>query len=319
MRIAILDDYQSVALQLADWTALGDDVDISVFNAPFADDAAVIEALASFDILCLMRERLALPASLIQRLPQLKLVVVTGGRTRTIDLAAAAARGITVCHTHAGQSAMATPELAFGLMLALARSIPQEDANLRRGGWQRSIGETLGGKTLGLVGLGKLGKAMLPIARAFGLEIIAWSPNLTQARADDAKVRLVSRSELFEQADIVSIHLALADSTRGIVGNAEIGRMKRGAMFINTSRGPLVDETALLAALDAGHIRAGLDVFDIEPLPLDSPWRTAPNTVLTPHLGFVTKAAYEAFYRDTVDNIIAWRAGTPIRVLAAPS
>lgn len=319
LRVAILDDYQAVALQLADWASLGSDVQVTVFNAPFADEAAAAAALAEFDILCLMRERLALPASLIRRLPALKLVVVTGGRTRTIDLEAAVAQGITVCHTHPGQSAAATPELAWGLILALARSIPAEDHNLRAGQWQQTLGETIAGKTLGLLGLGKLGRAMVPIARAFGLDVIAWSPNLTQDRADAAGIRAVSKEDLFGRADIVSLHLVLGDTTRGIVGAREIGMMKPGAMLINTSRGPLVDEPALLAALHAGRIRAGIDVFDIEPLPADSPWRHAPNTVLTPHLGFVTRAAYEAFYRDAVEDIAAWRAGRPVRVLASPS
>lgn len=319
LRVAILDDYQAVALQLADWASLGSDVALSVFNAPFANEAAAAAALAEFDVLCLMRERLALPASLIRSLPALKLVVVTGGRTRTIDLDAAVARGITVCHTHPGQSAAATPELAWGLILALARSIPAEDHNLRAGQWQRTLGETIAGKTLGLLGLGKLGRAMVPIARAFGLDVIAWSPNLTQDRADAVGVQAVSKEDLFGTADVVSLHLVLSDTTRGIVGAREIGMMKPGAMLINTSRGPLVDEPALLAALLAGRIRAGIDVFDIEPLPADSPWRHAPNTVLTPHLGFVTRAAYEAFYRGAVEDIAAWRAGQPVRVLASPS
>ena len=319
LRVAILDDYQAVALQLADWASLGHDVTVSVFNAPFADEAAAATALAEFDILCLMRERLALPASLIRRLPMLKLVVVTGGRTRTIDLEAAVAQGITVCHTHPGQSGAATPELAWGLILSLARCIPTEDRNLRTGQWQQTLGETIAGKTLGLLGLGKLGRAMVPVARAFGLDVIAWSPNLTQDRANEVGVQAVSKPDLFSMADIVSIHLILGDTTRGIVGAREIGMMKPGAMLINTSRGPLVDEPALLAALQAGRIRAGIDVFDIEPLPADSPWQHAPNTVLTPHLGFVTRAAYEAFYHDAVEDIAAWRAGRPVRVLAAPS
>jgi Lactate dehydrogenase and related dehydrogenases len=319
LRIAVLDDYQDVALTLADWMSLGSDCDVVRFGYNLASEDEAVRALTDFDVLCLMRERMPLPATLIDRLPKLKLVVVTGARVRTIDMEAAVARGITVCHTFAGESAHATPELAWGLILSLARSIPEEDRRIRDGGWQATIGTVLGGKTLGLVGLGKLGSRMVPIARAFGMEVMAWSPNLTDERAAEVGVRRVDKQTLFGEADVVSLHLILSERTRNIVSAPELALMKRGAILINTSRGPLMDEDALLAALREGRIRAGLDVFDMEPLPADHPLRHAPNTVLTPHLGYVTEGAYRAFYRDTVENIRAWREGRPVRVLAAPN
>jgi phosphoglycerate dehydrogenase-like enzyme len=318
LRIAILDDYQDVALSLADWTLLGDDCEIVRFDRNLASEDEAAASLAGFDVLCLMRERMPLSSGLIERLPALKLIVVTGARVRTIDMEAAVARGITVCHTHAGESAHATPEIAWGLILSLARSIPEEDARIRAGGWQRTVGTVLGGKTLGLVGLGKLGGRMVPIAKAFGMEVIAWSQNLTDERAAEAGTRRVEKEILFREADVVSLHLILGERSRHTVSAAELGLMKRGAWLINTARGPLVDEAALIEALRQGRIKAGLDVFDIEPLPADHPLRTLPNTVLTPHLGYVTEGAYAAFYRDTVDNIRAWRDGAPVRVLAAP-
>ncbi len=319
LRIAILDDYQDVALSLADWASLGSDCDVVRFGHNFCSEDEAARELSGFDVLCLMRERMPLPSSLIERLPALKLVVVTGARVRTIDMEAAVARGITVCHTYAGESAHATPELAWGLILSLARSIPSEDRRIRAGGWQETIGTVLGGKTLGLVGLGKLGSRMVPIAKAFGMNVIAWSQNLTDERAAEVGVRRVDKKALFQEADVVSLHLILSERSRHIVAADDLALMKPGAFLVNTSRGPLVDEVALLEALDAGRIRAGLDVFEIEPLPADHPLRSAPNTVLTPHLGYVTEGAYAAFYRDTVENIKAWREGKPIRVLAAPN
>ena len=318
LRIAILDDYQDVALSLADWGLLGDDCEIVRFERNLASEDEAAAALAGFDVLCLMRERMPLSAALIERLPALKLVVVTGARVRTIDMEAAVARGITVCHTHAGESAHATPEIAWGLILSLARSIPEEDARIRAGGWQSTVGTVLGGKTLGLVGLGKLGGRMVPIAKAFGMEVIAWSQNLTGERAAEAGARRVDKQTLFREADVVSLHFILGERSRHTVSAAELALMKQGAWLINTARGPLVDEAALIEALRQGRIKAGLDVFEIEPLPADHPLRTMPNTVLTPHLGYVTQGAYSAFYRDAVDNIRAWREGAPVRVLAAP-
>jgi phosphoglycerate dehydrogenase-like enzyme len=220
-----------------------------------------------------------------------------------------------VCHTRGGESHHATPELAWGLILSCARAIPQEHARVRAGAWQETIGTVLHGKTLGLLGLGKLGQRMVPVARAFGMEVIAWSQNLTPERAREGGAEYVDKEALFSRADVVSIHLVLGERTRGIVGEPELSRMKPGAILINTSRGPLVDGTALLEALEAGRIRAGLDVFDVEPLPEGDPLRRAPNLVTTPHLGYVTEGTYQAFFEDVVEDIVAWRAGAPVRLL----
>lgn len=318
MKVAVLDDYQRVALDYADWSQLGSETLVDVFDRNLTTEDEAAAELADYDVICLMRERMALPASLIKRLPKLQLIIVTGARVRTIDMDAAVAQGITVCHTFAGESQHATPEIAWGLILSVARMIPDEHARVRQGRWQETIGTTLGGKTLGLLGLGKLGARMVPVAKAFGMEVIAWSQNLDAARAAESGARLVTKDELFASADVISIHLVLGERSRGLVGAAEIGRMKQGAMLINTSRGPIIDQDALVAALLKGHIKAGLDVFDQEPLPTDHPLRSVPNAVTTPHLGYVTEGAYRGFYRDTVEDIIAWRAGAPVRVLAAP-
>ncbi|KRE18245.1 hydroxyacid dehydrogenase [Bosea sp. Root381] len=317
IRVAVLDDYQNVARRYVDWSSLGDDVTVDVFGEPLGSEEAAAR-LADYDVLCLMRERLPLPRSLIEKLPRLKLVVVTGGRVRVIDFDAAVAQGITVCHTSAGESEHATPELAWALILAAARHLPDEFQRMREGSWQQTIGTTLGGKTLGLIGLGKLGSRMAPIGRAFGMRVVAWSPNLTQEKAAPHGAEAVSKTSLFETSDAISIHIPGGAASKDLVGAAEIDAMKPGAILVNTSRGPIVNEAALLAALKEGRIRAGLDVYDIEPLPKDHPLRTAPNVVLSPHLGFVTEGAYRAFYQDTVDAIQAWRMGKPIRVLAAP-
>ncbi len=318
LKIAILDDYQNVALSLADWTQLGPDAEVTVFNENLATEDEAAKALAGFNVICLMRERMALPASLIDRLPNLKLIVFTGARIRVIDTDHAAAKGITVCHTYPGDSKFATPEMAWALILACARNLPLEHARVQSGLWQHTIGTMLGGKTIGIVGLGKLGSRMAKIAKAFEMDVIAWSPNLTDERATECGARRVDKATLFKQADVVSLHLVLSDRSRHTVGPAEIARMKPGAILVNTSRGPLVDEAALVAALNTGRIRAGLDVFDIEPLPQDHPLRSAPNCVLSPHLGYVTEEAYAFFYRDMIENIIAWRNGAPVRVFAAP-
>jgi len=318
LRVAVLDDYQNVALSLADWSKLGPDVAVEVFDRNLGSEDEAAKVLSGFDVVCLMRERMALPASLIERLPDLKLVNVTGARVRVIDFDAAVAKGITVCHTYAGDSKNATPEMAWGLILASARHLAEEHQRVRDGGWQASIGTKLGGKTLGLVGLGKLGGRMAQIAKAFEMDVIAWSQNLTEERAAECGARKVDKETLFRNADVVSLHLILSDRSRQIVGRNEIGLMKKDAILVNTSRGPLIDEAALLDALNAGSIRAGLDVYDIEPLPANHPLRNAPNVTLSPHLGYVTQETYEFFHRDIVDNIIAWREGAPVRVLAAP-
>src|SRR3954469_5641040 len=315
-RIAILDDYQGVALAMADWSALQRDCEIVVFDRNLASEDEAAAALKDFQVVCLMRERMPGPRSLVQRLPKLKLLVVTGAHNRTLDLAAAKERGIVVAHTRGGDSQYATPELAWGLILSLMRHIPQEHQRRREGGWQETVGTALHGQTLSILGLGRLGSRMAAIGRAFGMAVLAWSQNLTAERAEAAGATLVAKDELFARADVLTIHLVLGDRSRGLVGAAELQRMKPSAVLINTSRGPIVDEAALIAALERLDIRgAGLDVYDREPLPADHPLRRLGNVVLTPHLGYVTEDTYRMFYADTVEAIAAWRAGTPVRLL----
>jgi phosphoglycerate dehydrogenase-like enzyme len=309
-RVAVLDDYQRVAHRFADWSQL-DGHEVTFFHEPIEEPARVLEP---FDVVCAMRERTPFPAELLDRLPNLRLLVTTGMRNASIDLDAAARQGVTVCGTEG--SWQATTELAFGLMLALARHIPEEDAAIRAGGWQTTVGAGLGGKTLGIVGLGRLGSAAARIGAAFGMRLLAWSENLTAERAAECGAELVSKDELFASADFVTIHLVLSRRTRGLVGAHELALMKPTAFLVNTSRGPIVDEDALLAALGAGTIAgAGLDVFDREPLPADHPLRSAPNTVLTSHLGYVTEETYRLFYEQTVEDIEAFLAGRPVHVI----
>jgi phosphoglycerate dehydrogenase-like enzyme len=316
IRIAILDDYQRVALTMADWSGLPPECEPVVFDRNLAIEDEAARALADFDVVCLLRERMPMPRTLIERLPALKLIVVTGAHNRTLDLAAAKERGITVSHTGGGDSQYATPELAWGLILSLMRHIPQEHQRMREGGWQETVGTALHGLTLSILGLGRLGSRMASIGRAFGMEVLAWSQNLTAERAEAAGATLVAKDELFARADVLTIHLVLGERSRGLVGAAELGRMKPGAVLVNTSRGPIVDEAALIAALERADIRgAGLDVYDREPLPADHPLRRLGNVVLTPHLGYVTEGTYRMFYADTVEAIAAWRAGTPVRTL----
>ncbi|MBP2297612.1 D-2-hydroxyacid dehydrogenase family protein [Azospirillum picis] len=315
MRVAVLDDYQEVARGLADWSQLPEGSDLTVFHAPLGEPDAVATALEPFDVLVIMRERTPFPAALIERLPNLKLLVTTGARNNAVDLHACAARGITVCGT--GMVGTPTAELAWGLILALAKRIPAEERALREGRWQTCLTGDLGGKRLGLVGLGKLGTKVARVGQAFGMDVVAWSPNLTAERAAEAGVARVEKRELFATSDVVSVHLVLSERTRGVVGAAEIGAMKPTALFVNTSRAGLVDEAALADALRQGRIGgAGIDVFPIEPLPADSLWLDLPNTVLTPHLGYVTRENYAVFYRDALADILAWRAGAPVRLLS---
>lgn len=316
IRVAVLDDYQGVAAGLADWGGLGPEVAVDFLSEP-VPRAEAAARLAPYTVLCLMRERMPLDAALIAALPALRLVVFTGGRNPSVDTAALQARGITVCNTRNGEGGIATAELTVALMLACARHLPREFANMAGGRWQETLGEGLEGRTLGLVGLGRIGARVAAVGRALGMRVTAWSPNLTQARAEAGGADLVSREVLFAESDVVSLHMVLAASTRGIVGQAEIARMRRGAILINTSRGPLIDEAALIAALRENRIRAGLDVFDREPLPADHPLRALPNTVLTPHLGYVTGSTFRMFYEDTVEAIAAWRRDAPVRVVTA--
>jgi phosphoglycerate dehydrogenase-like enzyme len=315
--IAVLDDWQGVARESADWTPLEARAEVTFFRQPFADEDAAAAALAGFDILMSMRERTPFPASLIARLPRLRMLSVTGPRNRSVDLAACARRGIVVTRTEAGEDGSATAELALALMLAAARKVAAGDAAIRAGGFQQGVapGFVLRGRTLGLIGLGRLGTLMAGYGAALGMRLLAWSPNLTSDRAAAAGVAWAPKDELLGAADVVSLHMVLAASTTGLIAAREIGLMRPGAILVNTSRGPLVDEAALLAALAERRIVAALDVYDREPLAADHPLRRAPNTVLTPHLGYCVRENFAVFYRQSIENVLAFLDGTPIRPL----
>ena len=307
-RIAVLDDYQNVALSLADWSVLDEWATVTVFNDHLADSDAVIERLQPFDIVCVMRERTPMTGAIIERLPKLRLIASTGSRNASIDLKAAEERGVQVVHT--GYTSTPTIELTWALILASARNLVAENTSLRRGGWQQSVGDDMNGRTLGLLGLRNVGGAVARIGNAFGMKVIAWSQNLTTERGSEVGAALVMKDELFQEADVVSIHLVLSGRTRGLVGAAELGLMKPTARLINTSRGPIVVEADLVAALKDKKIAGGaIDVFDQEPLPLDHPLRALPNLLATPHIGYVSRGLYERFYRDTVENIARWLDG----------
>jgi phosphoglycerate dehydrogenase-like enzyme len=312
-RIAILDDYQGVALRMADWSSLAG-VEVQAFRDHAAGDDAVAARLADFDAVVAMRERTPFSRALLGRLPRLRLLVTTGMRNASIDLRAAAERGITVCGT-AGLP-YPTAELAWGLILALFRHIPREDRATREGRWQETVGLGLNGKTLGVLGLGTLGSRVARIGRAFEMEVLAWSQNLTAERAAAVGAHLVGRDELLARADVVSIHLVLSDRTRHLLGPRELALMKPTAYLVNTSRAPIVDRTALLDALRTGRLAgAGLDVYEEEPLPPDDPFLRLPNTVITPHLGYVTEETYRVFFGHAVEDVRAFLAGAPVRVL----
>ncbi len=315
LRCAILDDYQNVALTMADWSKIRGDVEIEVFNHHLGSADKVVAALRGFAVVCAMRERTAFPRAVIDALPDLKLLITTGMRNAAIDVEAAKARGVVVCGTPGfGQ---ATAAIAVGLILELTRRIGYENARLRAGAaWQTTIGLDLEGMTLALLGLGRLGARMAGIGRALAMNVIAWSQNLTPERCKEAGVEHVGRDDLFRRADVLSIHLQLSPRTRGLIGARELGLMKPSAYFINTSRGPIVEEAALIAALREKRIAgAGLDVFDVEPLPLAHPLRTLDNVVLTPHLGYVVEQNYRQYFAGMVDDIRAFLDGKPVRVL----
>lgn len=318
-KVAILDDYAGVALQVADWSAVQKRAEVTVFGRHLTEDEAA-DALRPFDVVCTLRERMAFPRTLIERLPHLKLITIVGRSLPNLDMAAAGEHGVLIAHSdfaHPRFRSMrdATPELAWGLMIATVRNLADEHRNMRDGGWQTSAGMTLSGKTLGLLGLGRVGRRMAEYATAFGMEVVAWSQNLTEQAAASAGARRVEKAVLFESADVVSIHLVLSERTRGLVGAAELALMKPHAYLINTSRGPIVDEAALMAALETGRIAgAGLDVYDTEPLPKDHRLRLLPNVTLSPHLGYVTREMLGAFYSDTVESVAAWLDGEPIRI-----
>jgi phosphoglycerate dehydrogenase-like enzyme len=313
---AILDDYQNVAMTVADWSPIAKDVDIKVFNQPFASQSEAIKALQGFAIIVGMRERTPFPRAMIEALPDLKLLITTGAKNNSFDLTAAAERGVTVCGT--GSFGAPTAGIAFGLMLELTRRIGFENARLKAGApWQETIGEDLEGLTLGILGLGKLGRRVAAIGQAFGMKVVAWSQNLTAEKAAEAGVGYASKQALFADADIVTIHYQLSPRSRGLVTAAELARMKKTAYLINTSRGPIVEEKALIAALQNKAIAgAGLDVFDVEPLPLDHPYRSMDNVVITPHLGYVSMQNYRRYFPDIVEDIRGWLDGKPVRVIA---
>ncbi len=315
LRCAILDDYQNVALKLADWARLADRVDVTVFDEPFADAREAIAALQDFDIVCAMRERTPFRADTLNALPKLRLLLTSGMRNAAIDLAAAKARGVTVC----GTAAMGGPtaSLAIGLMLELTRHIGLENARLKAGErWQTTLGEDLEGKTLGIVGLGKLGRKVAGIAKAMGMNVIAWSQNLTPQVCAAEGVTYAGKDHLMATSDIISIHVILSKRTRGLISRDDLARMKPTAYLVNTARGPIVDEAALLDALQRRAIAgAALDVFSEEPLPRDHPLRKLDNVVLTPHLGYVTAENYRCYYGEMAEDIEAWLAGAPVRVL----
>jgi phosphoglycerate dehydrogenase-like enzyme len=303
-RIAVLDDYQNAALSLADWSALDERATVTVFNDHLADSDAVVERLQPFDVVCVMRERTPMTRAVIERLPKLRLIASTAMRNASIDLKAAEEQGVQVVHT--GYTSAPTIELTWALILASARNLVAENASLRSGGWQRKVGDDMAGRTLGLLGLGNVGGAVAKIGVAFG-KVIAWSQNLTNERAAEVGATRVSKEELFQQADVVSVHLVLSDRTRGIVGGAELALMKPTARLINTSRGPIVVEADLIAVLrDEKIAGAAIDVFDQEPLPVDHPFRSLPNLLATPHIGYVSRRLYARFYQDTVANIRNW-------------
>jgi phosphoglycerate dehydrogenase-like enzyme len=317
IRIALLDDWQRVARTSADWSPLIARADVSFFETPFADEDDAARRLADFEIILVTRERTPFPSSLVARLPTLRMFGLTGARAGLIDIAGLISRGITVCYTGGGPSVSSTAELALGLMLAAARRIPAGDVAVRDGRFQlgTQAGPVLDGKTLGLIGLGRIGARMAAYGRALGMHVLAWSQNLTSEAAVAAGAVRAEKDELFSTADVVSLHLVLSDRSRGIVGAADLARMKRGSILVNTGRAPLVDENALVAVVQSGRIIAALDVFYHEPLSPSHPLARAPNVVLTPHLGYSVIEVYREYYQHTVENALAFLDGKPIRVL----
>jgi phosphoglycerate dehydrogenase-like enzyme len=312
MRIAILDDYQNVATSLADWGSLA--AEVVVFTKPFAGADEVVRSLAGFDVLVAMRERTRFPAEVLERLPDLRLLVSTGPVNAAVDLAAAHRLGITVCGTR--YESHPTIEHTWALILGAARNLVVEAESMRTGGWQVSVGEGLHGKTLGILGLGRVGSAVARVGQAFGMDTLAWSQNLTPEAAAEHGVRAVTKEQLFAESDVLSIHVLLSKRTRGLVGAAELRSMRPSAVLVNTSRGPVVDEAALIDVLREGGIRAAaLDVYDTEPLPADHQLRSLPNALLTGHVGYVNRDLYEIFYQDAVEDIIAFQAGSPTRLM----
>jgi phosphoglycerate dehydrogenase-like enzyme len=316
-KVAVLDDWQGVARQSADWFELESRAGVTIFADAFRDEDDAAAQLADFDIVLSMRERTPLPGSLINRLPKLRMLGMTGARNASLDTAACTARGIVVCSTSGGgNSEAATAELALGLLVAAARAIAVGDANIRAGKFQEGVpvGYTLAGKTMGIIGLGRLGSHMARYCKALNMNLLAWSQNMTPEKAQAAGATMVLKEELLSRSDAISIHLVLSDRTRGLIGAADIARMKSGAILVNTSRGPIIDEKALIEAVQARRIVAALDVFDREPLPANHPLRIAPNTVMTPHLGYGVHETWQGFYPQSVENALAFLDGKPVRV-----
>jgi phosphoglycerate dehydrogenase-like enzyme len=318
-KIAVIDDWQGAARASADWAPLEALAEITFFQKAFEDEDAAAQRLADFDIVMTMRERTPFPPSLISRLPKLRMLSITGARNLSVDLHALAARGIVATNTGFGQGGdAAAAELALGLMLAAARHIPAGDANIRAGGFQNGVplGFALRGRTIGLIGLGKLGTFMATYCKALGMKLLAWSPHLTEQRAQAAGAEFTTKDDLLARSDVISIHMVLAPSTVGIVSRRDLERLKPGAIVVNTSRGPQIDEAALVELATAGKIVAALDVYDREPLPADHPLRRAPNTILTPHVGFCIRENFDTFYQESVENVLAFLKGAPMRVMA---
>jgi phosphoglycerate dehydrogenase-like enzyme len=314
MRLSILDDYQGVALDMADWSPLEGRVEIVVERKPFADEDEAARVLAGSEIIAAMRERTPFPRSLVERLPNLKLLNTTGMRNASFDLAALRERGVVVCGTEGG--GLDTAELTWGLILGAARRIAEDHHSMREGLWQTRIGNRLEGKTLGVLGLGRLGSAVARVGLAFDMKVIAWSPNLTTERAAAVGVERVDKEALLRRSDVLSVHVVLSPRSRGLIGRNDIALMKETAILVNTSRGPIVDAYAVIEALEAGRLGyAAFDVYDREPLPADHPLRRTPNVLLTPHIGYVTEENYRSSYPQIVENIVAFLAGNPVRVI----
>jgi phosphoglycerate dehydrogenase-like enzyme len=316
LRCAVLDDYLNISLKLADWSKIEDRVDVTVFNQPFASPEAAVSALKDFEIILAMRERTPFPRAMFDQLPKLKLLITSGMRNAAIDMAAAKDKGVVVCGTNWPRDP--TAALTMGMILELTRNIGRENARMHAGEYlQKHIGIEIDGKTLGVVGLGKLGAKVSTIAKTFGMNVIAWSPNLTAERCKEVGVTYATKEELFSTADIITIHMVLSDRSRGLVGAAELGRMKPTSFLVNSARGPIVDEMALLETLKGRKIAgAAVDVFSVEPLPVDHPFRKLDNLVLTPHLGYVTQETFVAHYTQMVEGIDGWFKGEPVRRLA---
>lgn len=313
-RVAVLDDYQNVALEMGAWDCLPDGTEVVNFTDHLTGEDEIAARLAGFDVVMVNRERTPLTASLLEKLPDLKLIVTAGMKNASIDIAAAKARGIAVCGARSLSNP--TPELTWGLILALMRNLPAEDRNVREGRWQTTVGRGLEGKVLGVIGLGRLGVPVAKVGLAFAMDVIAWSPNLTDERAAEHGVARAAKDDLFRRADIVTIHMPLSERSHGLVGAADLALMKPGAVLINTSRGPIVDEAALIDALESGRIAgAGLDVYDVEPLPADHAFRRLPNTVVTPHIGYVIEENYRLNFADAADIVAAWLEGEPVKVI----